>query len=158
MKLIINKKGLLGEPLIIFMGFILVIIIILLFFTFSDFNKGNSYSIENTKEKLGNNIFVIGVLKSETSYENSNMPLYELISRYYLDGNSNEKQIIIDSVNLLMKNMFDKNICWKITITNTKIIESGNNCESVSKQQIVSESEIVPGFNGKSIDMRFETT
>lgn len=126
-----------------------------MFYTFTNFKVK---TIDNVKKEIGTNVFVISLLRSQLMFEGKNIELSELVSRYIIEGDTYKLSIIQNNITTLMKQMYKKDACWKLTIPNQNIITSKKDCVQLSKEEMTSATVIIPGVNNQAYTVRFETT
>ena len=86
----LSKKGKFDIAIYAIPSVILLVLVLLLFgaFFFSEFSKPSDLNIENTA--INADISLINFLRTETSLNNKNMKIYELIQPAYENQNSEE--------------------------------------------------------------------
>ena len=149
-----RKKGATAIDALIFLfAMIFVIIIVLYFFNM----KPQGKTVDDTKELMGTNLFVIGLLKSQLNYEGNMISLSELVSYHNLKNDKKYSDLIRNQTNMLMNQMFGKDICWKMSGASWSIEDEIKTCEKLPKKQGISSTLRIAGFDSQSFDVKFET-
>ena len=147
-----NANSLMMSPFELFAAFFVILIIFIAFFALFKFDNDQKLIIKQTEKKVGDNIFLIGLLKSEVSSGNS---VFDEISSYHINKDQNQKIRIKDHISKTMFELYGMDYCWDLRINNKIIIEFDTNCDPMV--DTIKANIVVPSKAFTTFEIRFDT-
>lgn len=137
MKPLKNKKSQLSI-IIIFAAVIIIVVCAMLIILVKIKHNDIDWEIKDTINQYNDEDFLISLLR--VPYEN--VTIADKIAYYYV--NDENKEELIPIIKEKLNHIFNKNMCWEITINNKKFLEYTKKCKR--KKERVSTT-IIPAFN-----------
>ncbi|MBR9691041.1 hypothetical protein GOV08_05150 [Candidatus Woesearchaeota archaeon] len=154
-----NKKAsLFGTPLNIVMALSIMMVTITMFFwMFGLESEHQKIVIEQASGEIGDNLFLLGLLRSQVTYEGYQMSFSELLSKYQVEYDEKIKTAAIKHVNEIMQSVYGKKVCWTLKMPSSTFKEQSKDCQSLTEVEMIYANTEVPGFNNKIFTVHFET-
>lgn len=107
-----------------------VIIVLLFIFLMASvgFMEKSIFEIEESKNTLNNDLFLINLLKAKTSHGQ----LQQIIVSDYLQDDYSQTK---EQINTVLQEAFGERVCWKLLLGNI-ILQESNNCKEIRDLQV----------------------